>query len=327
MRRREFITLLGGAAATWPLAAQGQQSGRMRRIGLLESGGGTFAKTRAELFRATLAQLGWHEGGNVQLHRREALADERRARAYAEELVSMAPDVIVATNTQMVQLLQERTRTIPIVFCGVPDSVVGTLVGSVARPTGNATGFINFHPAMASKWLEILKEAVPSLNQVVVLLHAGNPTAPGYFRAIEKAAPSFALKLVAAEARDTTEIKSTIESFALASGRGMVVPPSSLVSTNESSIIALTAQYRLPAIYSYPDFVANGGLMSYGFDRFDDFRQVAIYVDRILRGAKPSDLPVQAPTKFELVINLKTAKALGLTISEAFLLRADQVIE
>jgi putative ABC transport system substrate-binding protein len=291
----------------------------------LESG--ATIKARDEAFRQTLAQAGWHEGRNLQVTVKQSLSDERQSLVNADELMAISPDVLVATNTQMVQLLQQRTRTIPIVFFNVPDSVVGDLVGSVARPTGNATGFINFDPAVAGKWLEMLKDAVPALREVLLLLHAGNPTAPGYLHALQMGATPLALKLVIAEISDTAGIKSSIESFAPGPNRGIVAPPSSLVSANESMLIALAAQHRLPAIYGYPDFVANGGLMSFGFDRFDDVRQVARYVDRILRGATPSDLPVQAPTKFQLVINIKSAKALGLTIPEAFLVRADKVIE
>jgi putative ABC transport system substrate-binding protein len=278
-------------------------------------------------FLDALAQRGWVQGKNVQLELRQSRADPTRTRENARDLVGLKPDVIVASNAQTVQDVQAHTRTIPVVFVNVPDSVVDQLVGSQSRPEGNATGFLNFESSIAGKWLELLRESVPGLTRIGVLRHAGNPTAPGYLKAVEAAAAAMSISLQSGSAKGAADIGAIVARFSGPPAGGLVVPPSSLATSNASVIVAAAAKHRLAAIYPYPEFVAAGGLMSYGFDRLDSYRKAAEYVDRILRGARPSELPVQAPTKFQLVVNLKTAKAIGLKIPESFLLRADEVIE
>jgi putative ABC transport system substrate-binding protein len=278
-------------------------------------------------FRRTLDGLGWREGRNVQFEIRLAAGNIDQARGYAAELVAMTPDAVLANNTQMVQLLQEKTHSIPIVFVQVPDPVGSGIVASFAHPAGNATGFTNFDLSMGGKWLELLKEVRPGLARVAVILQAGNPTAPEYLKMIEAAAPSLAIQLSATNLRDGPGIDATINKFAEEPDGALLVPPSALATVYSDRIVALSARRRLPAMGAYREFATAGGLMSYGYDRFILFQQAAAYMDRILRGDKPSDLPVQALTKFELVINLKTAKALGLTVPPSVLARADEVIE
>jgi putative ABC transport system substrate-binding protein len=325
MKRREFIRLIGGTAATWPITARGQQSDRMRRIAILSSGSATIGALMT--FRQTLDHLGWHEGRNVLLEIREGESDINRARGYAADLIAMAPDVFLASNTQMVQLIQGKTDRVPIVFVQVPDPVGSRLVASFARPGGNVTGFTNFDSTMGEKWLQLLKDVVPSLKRVAVILQAENPTAAGYLQKIETAAAKFGVQVIPSSLRDAPGIEAAVTTFARESNGGLIVPPSALATVYSDQIIAATAQARLPAIYPYSENANAGGLMSYGIDRTILFQQAASYVDRILRGEKPSDLPVQTPTKFEMVVNLKTAKALGLTIPESFLLIANEVIE
>jgi putative ABC transport system substrate-binding protein len=324
MRRREFIALLAGAATAWPLAARTQPTDRLRRVAVLMA---DQDESSAATFRHALDGLGWHEGRNIKIEVRLAASDISRARSYAAELLAMAPDVFLANNTQMVQLIQEKTRIVPIVFVQVPDPVGSGFVVSIARPAGNATGFINFDPSTGGKWLQLLKDVTPGLARVAVLLQAGNPTAAGYLKMIEAAAPSSAVQVISTSQSDGPGIDAAISAFARASDGGLIVPPSALATVHRDEIIALAAQKRLPAIYPYSEFAAAGGLMSYGYDRVILFQQAASYVDRILKGEKPGDLPVQFPTNFELVINLKTAKALGLTVPPNLLAIADEVIE
>jgi putative tryptophan/tyrosine transport system substrate-binding protein len=328
MRRRDFIAGIVGLAAASPLGAHAQQpASKMRLVAVLES-----ATTRSDdphitVFRKQLAELGWQEGRNAQIEIRSGESNISKARSSAAELVAMRPDALLATNTQMVQLVESQTRDIPIVFVDVPDPIGSGLVSNLARPGGNVTGFTNFEPSVAGKWLEFLKEIAPGLKRVAVLLQAGNSTAFGYEKAIEAAAPTFAVEVYPASARDGPSIDSTIENLAQQPDSGLIVPPSALAVQYRERIVALAMQYRLPAMYPYDEFISSGGLIGYGIDRRALYRQAATYVDRIFKGEKAGDLPVQAPTKFELVINLKTAKSMGLTIPQSVLLLADEVIE
>ncbi len=326
MRRREFITLLGSVAAVWPLSARAQQPGTMRRIAILDSAGRE-AEPHIAAFRHRLNGLGWHDGRNVQIETRHGESDINQARNFAAQLAAMKPDIFFATNTQMVQLIQAETRGIPIVFVNVPDPVGSGLVASFARPGGNVTGFTNFDPAMGGKWLEVLKDVAPNLKRVAVILQAGNPTAAGFLQMIEAAAPTFAVQVKPASLSDGPSIDAAVEAFAQEPEGGLVVTASALAAVFRDRIIALAARTRLPAIYPYSEFPAAGALMSYGIDRKAYYEEAAAYVDRILKGEKPGDLPVQAPTRYELVVNLKTAKALGLEIPPTLLARADEVIE
>jgi putative tryptophan/tyrosine transport system substrate-binding protein len=327
MRRREFITLLGGAAAAWPLAARAQQPNRIRRVAVLESDNGGPNQSHIAAFRQAIDKLGWHEGRNIQFEIRLAENNINRARGYAEELAAMMPDVFLATNVQMAQLLQNKTRSIPIVFIRVPDPVGSGLVANAASPAGNVTGFSNFDFSIGGKWLELLKEVKPNLKRVAVILLAGNPTQIEYLKMIEAAAGSFAVQLSSTAASDGPDIEAAINTFALKPDGGLIVAPSFLAIVHRDQIIKQSALKRLPAIYPYREFAAAGGLMSYGYDEVNLYQQAASYVARILKGEKPAELPVQYPTKFELVINLKTAKALGLEVSTQLQQRADEVIE
>jgi putative ABC transport system substrate-binding protein len=326
MRRREFITLLAGAAVAWPVVVRAQQPERMRRVAILAAGGAEDAPHVAA-FRRALDGLGWHEGRNIQIELRWAEADIDHARGHVVELMATTPDVFFVTNTQMVQIVQATTRTIPIVFVSVPDPIGSGLAVSFASPGGNVTGFTNFDPSMGGKWLGLLKDVRPDLKRVAVILQAGNPTAAGYLKMVETTAQAFALQVNAVSLSNGPSIDAAVEAFGREPGGGLVVPPSALATVYRERIIALAAQNRLPAIYPYSEFAAAGGLMSYGLDRTIVYQQAASYVDRILKGEKANGLPIQTPTKFELVVNLKTAKALELTIPESFLLLADEVIE
>jgi putative tryptophan/tyrosine transport system substrate-binding protein len=327
IRRREFITLLGGAAAvTWPIATLAQGPGVVRRIAILDSAGRD-TEPHIAAFRQRLDGLGWHEGRNVQIEVRHGESDINRARNFAAELAAMKPDIFLATNTQMVQLIQAKTRSIPIVFVNVPDPVGSGLVASFARPSANVTGFTNFDPAMGGKWLELPKDVAPNVKRVAVILQAGNPTAPGFLKMIEAAAPTFAVQVKPASLSDGPSIDAAVEAFAQEPDGGLVVTASALAAVFRDRIIASAARTRLPAMYPYSEFPAAGALMSYGIDRKVYYQEAAAYVDRILRGEKPGDLPVQAPTKYELVLNLKTAKALDLEVPPTLLARADEVIE
>jgi putative ABC transport system substrate-binding protein len=325
--RREFIAALGGAAVAWPLAARAQQSASQTRLVAVLDSGGSEDEAYIAAFRKRLAELGWQEGRNIRFEIRRAESDINRARDFAAELGAMKPDVCFATNTLMVQVITAKIRDIPIVFIQVPDPIGSGFVASFARPGGNTTGFTNFEPSIAGKWLEFLKDVVPGLNRVAVILDAGNPTAAGYLKPTEAAAQTLAVQVHPASLRDGPSIDAAVETFAREPDGGLIVPPSALSTVYHDRIIALAAKYRLPAMYPYSEFISAGGLMSYGFDRIILYQEAASYVDRILRGEKPGDLPVQAPTKFELVVNLKTAKALGVTFSANLLSLADEVIE
>jgi putative ABC transport system substrate-binding protein len=326
IRRREFITLLGGTAA-WPLAARAQQP---RRIGVLMS---AYSQTDREgqarigAFLDTFQRLGWADGRNVQIEYRWDAGDADRIKASAAELVHSAPDVIVVVAGPALVELQRITSMIPIVFTQVFDAVGGGLVAGLARPGGNVTGFQNFEPAMGGKWLGVLKEAAPNLNRVAVLYGSDSAASVAAVHATEAVAPSLGFRVTAVDVHDGGEIEGEVAKFADQPDGGLIVVPHPRTVANRASIIILAARHRLPAIYPFRYFATEGGLMSYGADQIDQWRGAAVYVDRILRGEKPGELPVQAPTKYELVVNLRTAKALGLNIPPAFPLRADEVIE
>jgi ABC-type uncharacterized transport system substrate-binding protein len=328
MRRRAFITLLG-STAIWPLATHAQQGERVRRVGVLSVLGEDHREMKAWLsaFRQTLESLGWTEGRNVRIDVRFAAAEAQRAKGVASELVALQPEVIVAQSTPLAAALQKETRAIPIVFVAVSDPVGSGFVGSLARPGGNLTGLLNFEGTITGKWLAMLKEIAPSLVRAALV---ANPktTAYDYFvRAAEEAVPTLSIELVARPIETAADIERSIMSFASAPNGGLLLVPDGTTIVHRDLIIALAARHRLPAVYSARYFVTAGGLMSYGTDRPDVFRQAASYVDSILRGAKPSDMPVQAPVKYETVLNLKTAKALGLDVPPSLLVRADEVIE
>jgi putative tryptophan/tyrosine transport system substrate-binding protein len=328
VRRREFITLLGGAA-TWSLAARGQQPERIRRIGALSPlpADDPEAKARMAAFLQELAQFGWVDGRNMRIDARWGAGDTDRVRRYAAELVALAPDVILATSTATVAPLQEATRTVPIVFASVIDPVGAGFVASLARPGGNTTGFAIYEYGISGKWLELLKQIAPSVTRAAVLRDPAIASGIGQFAAIQGAAPPFGVEVSPVSVRDAGEIERDITQFARASNGGLIVTGATRVNINRDLIIALAARHRLPAVYSDRALVVRGGLISYGPDRVDTFRRAAGYVDRILKGEKPADLPVQAPTKYELVINLKTARALGLDVPPTLLARTDEVIE
>ena len=332
MKRREFITLLGGAVAAWPLAARAQQAERVRL--LVAMMGGRNADTDLEgrawfaAFRQALQELGWVEGRNFRADYLWPSGDLDRMRAIAKEFVDLKPDVMLASDTPSVEALLRETRTIPIVFTNLADPVGTGLVWSLARPGGNATGFTGFEYSLAGKWLEMLKEIAPAVTRVAVLFNPETaPFAQQYLSFIETSASTFGVTANAASIGSISEIEAAIEAQARASGGGLIVLPDTFTFSNRAPLIALAARYRLPAIYAIRGQAVDGGLLSYGSDLVDLHRRAAGYVDRILRGEKPSDLPVQAPTKYELVINLKTAKALGLEVPPTLFARADEVIE
>jgi putative ABC transport system substrate-binding protein len=330
VKRRDFITLLGGAVAAWPLAARGQQSERMRRVGVLMnlSENDLEAQRLLTAFREGLAQLGWVDGGNLRMAYRWASGDVGRIRAFAKELVELSPDILVGYATPSIVALQQETRSIPIVFLSVTDPVGQGLVASLAHPGGNITGFAVFEFSLGTKWMEALKQIVPSLRQVTTIFNPKTaPYYPLYLRAIEKAASSFAVKPTVVEVHDDAEIERAISTLAREPDGGLIVMPDSFNMVHRRTIIAFVDRYRLPAMYYFPLFATDGGLISYGPDEIDMFRRTAGYVDRILKGAKAGDLPVQQPTNLRLVINLKTAKALGLDVPPTLLARADEVIE
>jgi putative tryptophan/tyrosine transport system substrate-binding protein len=328
MRRREFIKVIGSAPA-WPLAARAQQSEQMRRIGVLMAinADDPEAQARIAAFVEGLQQLGWTVGKNVRVDFRLAGIDAEILRKYAAELVALAPDVILTQSSTAVAPLLQATRTVPIVFTIVADPVGAGYVDSLARPGGNATGFTVFEYAIGGKWLELLKEIAPRVTRVAVLREAAVAAGPAQFGAAQTVAPALGVELRPIEARDAGEIERAITAFAQEPNGGLVVTGSSAATSHRNPIVALAAQHRLPAVYFARYFVTAGGLVSYGPDYVDQFRRAAGYVDRILKGEKPADLPVQAPTKYELVINLKTAEALGLVVPPALLARADAVIE
>jgi putative ABC transport system substrate-binding protein len=329
MKRREFITLLGGAAAAWPLAARAQQGGRVRRVGVLQATAENDPETQArtKAFRQGLAALGWTEGRDILIDYRYAAGDAARLKAYAAEMVSAGPDLILANSTPVVAALRQGTPP-PIVFVQVTDPIGQGFVASLARPGGNITGFAAFEPTMGTKWLAMLKEIAPGLARVALMFNPDTaPFARLFWQPVEDAAPSFDVKPIQAPVREVGEIEHAIETLARDGNGGLMVLPDISTLNHRDLIIALASRHRLPAIYPFRYFATSGGLMSYGIDVADVYRRAASYVDRILKGAKPSDLPVQLPTKFELAINLKTAKAMGLTFPISMQQLADEVIE
>jgi putative ABC transport system substrate-binding protein len=329
MRRREFITLLGGAAAAWPLGARAQQQpGQMRRIGVFMSTAenDVESKARVAAFLQGLQQLGWIDGRNVRIDIRWPAGDTERIRRYAAEFATLAPDVILATGATVPSLLQA-TRDVPIVFTIFSDPVGAGLVDSLARPGGNVTGFTTFEYSLSGKWLELLKQIAPHVTRAAVVRDSSGPSGIGQFGAIQTAAPSLGIEVSPVSVRDADEIKRAVAAFSRSSNGGLIVTGSALAVVHRDLIITLAGRYKLPAVYFQRLFVAGGGLISYGPDFIDQYRRAASYVDRILKGEKPADLPVQAPTKYELVVNLKTAKALGLEVPATVLARADEVIE
>jgi putative ABC transport system substrate-binding protein len=328
MRRRDFITLLGTAVA-WPVAARAQQREQMRRIGVLMNLGSDDAEGQARnaAFLQGLQELGWTVGRNVRIEYRWGAGDAELFRRHGLELVALAPDVILAGGGAVVPSLLQATRTIPIVFTGTPDPVGAGFVESLARPGGNATGFTIFEYGISGKWLELLKEIAPHVTRAAVIRDPAIAAGLGLWGAIQSVAPSLGVELRPLGVRDAGEIERGVTAFARSSNGGLIVTGSTLATVHRELITTLAARYRLPAVYPQRSFVTVGGLISYGPDLIDPFRQAAGYVDRILKGEKPADLPVQAPTKYELAINLKTAKALGLDVPPTLLARADEVIE
>jgi putative ABC transport system substrate-binding protein len=327
--RREFITLLGGAGAVWPVAVRAQQPSQMRRIGMLtgftsDDPGG---QARLTAFAQGLQQLGWTVGRNVRIETRWGAGDAERYRRYAAELVALAPDVILVAGGSVLAAVQNATRTVPIVFVSVTDPVGAGQVGSLARPGGNTTGFTLLEYGTSGKWLELLKEIAPGMTRASIIQDPSIASGSGQLAAIQTVAPPFGVELTPVDVRDASGLEHSIATFARGSNCGLIVTISPLALRHRELIIALAARHRLPAVYPWRVFVADGGLISYGPDDIDQYRRAASYVDRILKGEKPADLPVQAPTTYELVLNLKTAKALGLEVPPTLLARADEVIE
>jgi ABC-type uncharacterized transport system substrate-binding protein len=327
IRRRDFIVTLGSAAA-WPLATRAQEPERVRRVGIVSGIRDFDATARYSALQQRLQQLGWIEGRNVRFEYRFGMGtNPDLIRKYVAEMIALEPDVILAGGSPIVGALQRASRTVPIVFAGVIDPVGAGFVESMARPGGNTTGFIAHEYGLSVKWLELLKEIAPSLTRVGVLRAAGTPAGIGLWAAMQGAAPGLKVELSPIDIHDTADIEKAIGAFARGANNGLIVAPSSLTIMHRDQISALAGRHQLPAVYPYRYFVAGGGLMSYGSDDVDIYRQAATYIDRILKGEKPADLPVQAPTKYELVINLKVAKALGIEIPPTLIARADEVIE
>jgi putative ABC transport system substrate-binding protein len=328
VKRRDFITLLGGAAAAWPMVARGQQADRMRRIGVLMNftADDPVSLGRVTAFVQGLQELGWTIGRNLQIDYRWGAGNVERYRTFAAELVALTPDVLVTAGAPAVEALQRATRTVPIVFTNVTDPVGGGLVASLARPGGNTTGFTISEYGLSGKWLELLKEIAPRVMRAAVLR---DPVAVGIgqFAAIQAIAPSLQVELSPIDVRDAGEMERAVTAFAHQPNGGLIATASALTAIHRELIIGLASRYKLPAVYPFRYYAKDGGLISYGPDTLDLSRRAAGYVDRIFKGEKPADLPVQSPTKYELVINLKTAKALGLTVPDKLLARADEVIE
>jgi len=325
MRRREFIA--GGVAAAWPLVARAQQTDQVRRIGVLVNTDSPLTQERLEAFHLELQKLGWTDGVNAKIRTWLGNNNRSRLRTLAAELVAQKPDVTLAVGSPTVTVLQQLAPNLPIVFVTVVDPVGGGYVESMARPGGNTTGFAVFEYGLSAKWIELLKELAPRLAEVAVIRDASNPSGIGQFAAIQTVAPSIGVDLRAFDLRDPAKMERSLAAFATSPGeKGLIVTSAGSVSRGDL-IVSLANKYRLPTVYPFKTFVTRGGLISYGPDLFDQHRHAAGYVDRILKGEKPADLPVQAPTKYELAINLKTAKALGLTVPPSLLARADEVIE
>jgi putative ABC transport system substrate-binding protein len=330
MKRRIFIRFVGGAILTSPFGVNAQTPEQVRRIGVLMNGvaASSTAQSYVATFVQTLGNLGWIEGQNLHIDYRWNAGEPPLARTYATELISLTPDVILSSSTTNLAALQRVTHTIPIVFVEVSDPVAQGFIPSLAHPGGNITGFTAFRLSMGGQWIELLKEIVPTVARILLIFNPEtSPQSKVFLQSIEAAAPSFAVEVSQAPVRDATDIESAIEFFSRRPNGGLIVPSGTFTQMRRGLIVALAARHQLPAIYASPDFVRNGGLMYYGFDFAEQFRQAASYVDRILNGAKPGDLPVQQPTKFALIINLKTAKALRLEVRSSLLSRADAVIE
>jgi putative ABC transport system substrate-binding protein len=329
IRRREFITLLGGAAAAWPLAARAQQGDRVRRIGVLVPGDENdhVRKTYVSAFIQALAGLGWTDGRNVRIDLRWAGDDANRIQALAQELVSLQPDIILIGGTAATVAVQRETRTIPIVSAAAADPVASGIVPRLNQPGGNITGFANVEATLGGKWLELLSEIAPGLKRAAIMFNSDMATASSYMPSFEMAARSLKVVPIIAPVHSDGEIETAIVALGREPGGGLVVMPDPFTAGHRAPIISAAARNNVPAVYSLSEAARDGGLLSYGVDLVDNFRRAASYVDRILRGAKPAELPVQLPTKFEMAVNLKTAKALGLTVPLSILLRADEVIE
>ena len=328
MRRREFITLLGGAAVAWPLAARAQSAEHIRLVGILNILGpdDPEAETRQAILAQTLQQLGWAVGRDLKFEIRQVGGDLDRIRRYAAELIALAPDLIVTVGSVALAPLQQATRTIPIVFVNVPDPVGAGFVQSMARPGGNITGFSNFEYSMSGKWAELLKQIAPRVTRAVVFRDPMSAAGIGQFAAVRSVAQSLNIELTPLDVRDTAEIERAVKEFSNVSNGGMIITTGG-TAARRKLIISLAARYKLPSVYPYRYYAVDGGLITYGPNTHDPIQRAAGYVDRILKGEKPANLPVQAPTKYELVINLKTAKAMGLNVPETLLARADEVIE
>jgi putative ABC transport system substrate-binding protein len=329
MRRREFITLLGGAVVAWAPAARAQQGDRVRRIGVLIGGdeNDPEQKPRFSAFTQALAGSGWTDGRNVRVELRWGRGDANRTRALAQELVGLQPDIILTTSTPATVALQRETRTIPIVFAGVSDPIASGIVERLDRPSGNITGFASLEASLGGKWLELLSEIAPGFKRVAIMFNPDTSPASAFMPSLETAARSLKVAPIIAPVHDDVEIETAIIALGHEPGGGLVVLGGGFMSVHRAPIILAAARNNVPAVYGFSTFARDGGLLSYGVDTVDLFRRAASYVDRILRGAKPEDLPVQFPTKFEMVLNLKTAKALGLAIPPSILLRADEQIE
>ena len=330
MRRREFIGLLGGATTAWPLAVQAQQGEQIRRVGILSQyrEGDAEGQTSIAALQRGLEDLGWREGHNIRFDIRWAAGDPNKARAFAKEMIGMAPDpdVIVPSSNLVTTIVQQETRTIPIVFILVGDPVGSGYVASMARPSGNVTGFAVVENEIAGKWVEILHEIAPQVSRVGFIFHPETSANVGLLHAAEPAARS-GVKVIPLGVHDSSEIQRVITTFATEPGGGLIAAPHAITFANRDLIVELAARFRLPAVYAFRNFVTSGGLVSYGTNPIELWRQGASYVDRVLKGAKPADLPALFPTKYELVVNIKTAKALGLDVPQNLLARADEVIE
>ena len=330
MKRRAFITLFGGAAASWPLEARAQQPERVRRLGALIvfPEDDPSSRRRVAAFEQELAKLGWVGGRDLQIAYRWSVSDDARAKAATTELLALTPDLILANATTAVAAAQRATRTVPIVFTGVSEPVAQGFVASLTRPGGNITGFTNLEPSVSPKWLELLKEIAPGITRIAIMFKpALSQAIPLFQDRLRAAAPKFAVELIESPVHDSIDIEAALTAFAREPDGGLILLPDTFLASNLRLILETTARHHIPAIYPFRYFVGAGGLLSYGPDVDDQFRQAAAYVDRILRGEKPGDLPVQQPTKFEMVINMKTAKALGLKVPNTLLVAADEVIE
>ncbi len=326
MQRRDFITLLGGAVAAWPLTARAQKPA-MSRVGMVLGLRESDAQPLVAALQQELQKLGWTQGRNITIDVRYATDDREQMRAHAVELMALKPDLMVANSNLVTAILQAEVRTVPLLFIGATDPIESGFVTNLARPTGNITGFNNFETSMGSKWLEVLREIAPQVEHVGFMLHPETRANINLLKAAEAAAPSLKAKVTALGVHNADEIERSVAAFAVMPNRGLIIAPHAVTRVNTKLIVALAAVHRLPAIYSFAAIAQVGGLISYGIDLVAQFRQGAAYVDRILMGAKPAELPVQSPTKLELAVNLKTAKALGLTVPLGLLTRADEVIE